>query len=479
MKANTKNKNMRFRYALASVVIMAALMLTCVVGLGANPQIPLIFGCAAAGLIAAGAGYSWDEVRCGMVDGVKQSIEAVFILMLIGMLVGVWIAAGTVPSMIYYGLMIVNAPYFLVTAMAVCSVVAFAIGSWGTVGTVGLAFMGIGLALDLPAPLVAGCVVSGAYFGEIVSPLSDATNLTAAVVDRDVFAIIRKTLPVALVAFALTEVAYFVIGLAIGSGGAQVGGSIPALQEGLSGAFSISPWALAPLVIMIACIAAKIPAIPSMIIGTLAGAVVAVGLQGATATELFAVGYDGYASATGNELIDTLLSAGGIDSMMYAISVIVVAMAFGGLMQATGQMEALVRPIMAHVNRLASLRAVTEAICICMNIVLPDQYLGISVPGQMLVDEYDKRHFNREKLSTALLGGGAVTSPLIPWNTCGIYCASILGVSAIAYAPFAVFCLIMPVVVLLAGFTTTRERMGACQSLPRQNEGVGMQIVAE
>lgn len=454
-----RSQNMDFKRACASVGIMAALMLVCVVVYGTDPQIPLVFGCAAAALIAASAGYTWEDIKLGMVKGVAQAIEAVFILLLIGMLVGIWVAAGTVPSMIFYGLTIVDARFFLVTTMAVCSLVAFAIGSWGTVGTVGLAFMGIGLALELPAPLVAGCVVSGAYFGEIISPLSDATNLAAAVVGRDVFAVVRRVLPLAIVGLVLTEIIYFALGLCMGSSGdVQASGGVEPLLAGLKSSFAISPVALLPMLVMGVCIAAKVPAMPSMIIGSLAGMVVAVPLQGASLGDLLTVSFAGYTSATGNGLLDELLSTGGLSSMMYAISVIIIAMAFGGLMQATGQMEALVRPVTQRIERLAALNSFTTVMCVCMNALLPDQYLGISVPGQMLSGEYDKRGFGRDELARVLLGGGAVTSPLVPWNTCGVYCLGILGVSALHYAPFAVFDIVMPLLVVASSFVVARKR---------------------
>lgn len=447
-----KTKETKLYQALISIVVMAALMFVCIVVLDADPQIPLILGCLVAGLVALWAGYTWDDMLDGMIKGITQSLEAILILMLIGVLVGVWIASGTVPTMIYYGLMLINAQYFLVTTMAICSLVAFAIGSWGTVGTIGLAFMGIGLALDVPAPLVAGCVVSGAYFGEIVSPLSDATNLTSAVVGRSVFGIIQKVLPLALVAFALAEIMYFALGLSLrGGDGASVAGNVTPLLDALSGAFNITPVALLPMGIMVACILAKVPAIPAMLAGALAGALVAVGLQGADAGNLVGVSFSGFVGETGQEMLDRLLTAGGLMSMMNAISIVIIAMGFGGLMQSTGQMSALLAPIAPRLKGFAALNGVNSAFCVGMNAILPDQYLGISVPGQMFAEEYDNRGIDRERLGVSLLGAGGVSSPLIPWNTCGIYCMGILGVSAMEYAPFAFFDLLMIVVVVASG----------------------------
>lgn len=443
----------KFHHALISVIIMVILIFSAVVGFGAEPQIPLIFGCFAAGIVAVWIGYSWEEILEGMISGITQSLEAILILMLIGMLVGTWIASGTVPTMIFYGLQLISARYFLFATALICLIVSFAIGAWGTVGTVGLAFMGIGLALGIPAPVVAGSIITGAYCGEIVSPLSDATNLTAAVVGRNVFDLMKRVMGIAMAAFVVAEIMYFVTGLQYGGGNsAEIAANIDPLLNSLKDTFTISPLALIPMVIMVICIIVKFPAIPSMLAGIISGMAVAMLMQGAALPNLITYSFSGFVSNTGMELLDTLLTAGGLFSMMNSISIVIIAMAFGGLMQHTGQMGALVAPIVKHIRGEGGLSALTVVSCIGMNVILPDQYLGISVPGQMYADEYDKRGFDRLNLSRTLLCGGAVTSPLIPWNTCGIYCMSILGVSALQYLPFAYFDLILPVMMIVFGF---------------------------
>ncbi len=451
----SKHKATQFHHALISVCSMAAIVLACVVGFGGEPQVALVFGCAIAGIVAAVCGYSWDEILEGLVKGIVPSLEAVLILLLIGMLIGVWIAAGTVPALIYYGLQIINARFFLVAAFVICTIVSFPIGSWGAVGTVGLAFMGIGLSLGLPAPLVAGAIISGSYFGGNVSPLSDSDNLVAAIVNRSVFDVVRAVTPASYISFAIAAILYTVVGLQIGGdGAADVAASIQPLLSGLSDAFAITPIALAPLVIMVACIALKVPAIPSMLIGAVVGMVVAVPLQGESLASLVNISFAGYESSTGFEVLDGLLSAGGLSSMMNTISIIVIAMAYGGLMQSTGQMQALISPMVRHIKRKGSLRALTVVSCVFMNAVLPDQYLGISVPGQMYAEEFDKRGVDRGDLGTCLLAGAGATSPLIPWNTCGIYCAGLLGIGAMSYLTSSFFCLLFPVVTIVMGYVT-------------------------
>ena len=199
----------------------AVLIFIGVVVCGAEPQIPLIFSCTIAALVALWLGHSWEEILEGMLSGIAQSLEAVMILLLIGVLIGAWIASGTVPTLIYYGLKIITPKYFLITAAFTCGLVSFAIGTWGTVGTVGLAFMSIGIALGVPSPIVAGSIITGSYLGEIISPLSDATNLTAAVVDCGIFDLMKRAMPIALVGFAISEVFYFIAGLRYGEGDAS------------------------------------------------------------------------------------------------------------------------------------------------------------------------------------------------------------------------------------------------------------------
>lgn len=450
-----KTKETKMYHSLISVSLMVVLMFVGIVGFDLSPQIPLVFGCFIAGVVSFVIGYSWEEILQGMIDGIINSLEAILILFLIGMLVGSWIASGTVPTLIYYGLKIVSPQIFLPATMLICVIVSFAIGSWGTVGTIGLAFMGIGLALQIPAPLVAGAIISGSYMGDVVSPLSDATNLTAAVVSEDVFKLVKKMIPLALIVAVTAVVIYAVFGIQYGaSSGNEVKSGIDELSNNIALQFKISPINLIPLIIMVVCILVKIPAIPSMFIGSLAGMIIAMAYQGHGFGSVFEFAYSGYVSETGNELIDNLLTAGGLSGMLESVSIIVIAMAFGGIMKSTKQMEVLVKPIISKLHSVGSMNFVTVITCIVMNIILPDQYLGISMPGNMYSDEYKKQGIDAGMLAIGLRGGGAVTSPLIPWNTCGIYCMTILSVSPLKYSRYAFFCIILPVATVVYGYLT-------------------------
>ncbi|MCF0145715.1 MAG: sodium:proton antiporter, partial [Eubacterium sp.] len=350
MKKRTK-KEVKFHHALITVILMIFFMFTALVVFKADPQVPLIFGCLAAGLMAAWLGFSWEEILNSMLKGIGNSLEAILILLLIGVLVGSWIASGTVPSMIYYGLKLISPAIFLPATMIICTLVAFAIGSWGTVGTVGIAFMGIGAAMQIPVPLVAGAVISGSYMGEALSPLSDATNLCAAVVNENVFDIVKKILKPALVVCVAVIIVYAVIGSKYASAdAAAIREGVDPILNGISAQFKVTPLALLPLAVMIVFVLLKVPAIPAMLAGGICGMIEAVLLQGKSIGEVLNFGLTGYISESGNSIIDSLLSAGGLLSMMNSISIIIIAMAFGGIMQHTGQMAALIRPLVSRVR---------------------------------------------------------------------------------------------------------------------------------
>lgn len=454
MKRETK-----LYHALITVVIMVIMLFAAIVVFDAEPQIPLIFGCLVAGIVSVWIGYSWEDILEGMVEGINNSLEAILILLLIGVLVGSWIASGTVPAMIYYGLQIVSPGIFLPATMLICTLVAFAIGSWGTVGTVGLAFMGIGIALQIPTPLVAGAVISGAYMGEIVSPLSDATNLCAAVVGENVFNIVKRIMKPAVAVCVVTVAIFAAAGMKYATADPKsIQDNIQPILSSIAGQFRITPIALLPMVAMVLFILLKVPAIPAMLAGGICGMIEAVLLQGADISSIFDCAFSGYVSETGNAMVDNLLTAGGLEEMLNSISIIIIAMAFGGIMRKTQQMEALIRPIVSHLHSKGSMNFVTVLTCIGMNIILPDQYLGISMPGQMYAEEYEKRGISKAELASMLLGGGAVTSPLIPWNTCGIYCMTILGVMPLAYAPYSFYCIILPVIMVLFGFIGAKKK---------------------
>ena len=441
-------KEVKFRHGLLAFGLLAIVMFGCVVGLGSEPQIPMVFGCLIAGCIAMYLGFSWDEVLDSMVKGIVDSLEAILILLCIGMLVGVWIISGTVPTMIYYGLQVVTPQLFLPICFIVTLIVGIVLGSWGAAGTIGIAFIGIAAALGIPLPMAAGAIVAAAYVSEIVSPLVDGPNLAAAISDCKVFDLCKRFLGVAVIVCLGCVAVYTVMGSTLDVSNA-VDGPTDALLTALSQSYDIGPLTLIPLAVMVVCIALKVPAIPSFLLAVIIGMVEAVFLQHADLSAVVAAANTGVVSQTGFDMIDTLLSTGGIEEMLPTISIVVLVMAYGGIMQHTGLMASLVKPVIDRLKSFAALVSATVFSGAAFNILLPDQYPAITMSAQMYRDEFRRRGVDNEVWGNFVNSSAGITSVLVPWNTCAIYMVTILGVPCIEYAPFAIFCYAFPIAVII------------------------------
>lgn len=433
-------KKIPFWMALLGLVCTAAVMFLCLVVLKTEPQIPLLIGCGIATVIALLYHYKWQDICDGMVQGISQSLEAILILLLIGVLIGVWIAAGVVPAMVYYGLKLISPRLFLASAMLVCAIISMALGSWGTAGTVGLAFMGIAQAMGIPLPLTAGAVISGSYVGDKLSPMADSTNLASAVAEVNIFDNIRNIFKVAMPMLVICLGIYTALGWRYGSHiTADSLSNIQRVSDTLSQSFHLNIFTFFPLLVLLGCILVKIPAIPSIFIAIVTGGVYGICVQHVTVETIFVCAYNGYVGSTGFSMVDDLLTAGGLSSMLYSVSIVILAMAFGGVMEATGQMEVLVSPIVKRVRGFVGLMSAAVLTCVGVNIVLPDQYIAIALPGRMYAAAYDKQGMARKDLALGIGVGGALTSALVPWNTCGIFMSGVLGVETLRYLPFAFY----------------------------------------
>ena len=433
MKEKAK-KQVKIYHSLFSIVGIVVVMFAFVIRKDLAPHLAMLIGAVIATIVGFWLNYSWDEILDGILESITQSLEAIIILMMIGVLIGVWIISGVVPTMIFYGLKLIAPKIFLVSTLLICSFVSMAIGSWGTAGTIGIAFMGMSHVLGIPPAITAGAVVSGSYVGDRLSPLSDSCNLAAAVTEVNIFEYIKKMSKLSGIMFIFTLLAYGILGWNLVSADSSLTlNQLEVVNQVIINTFSPNIFALIPLVLLITCILKKVPAIPSMVIGSVAGGVYGIIALKVPAFEILNASYAGYVSASGNELIDTLFTAGGIESMLYAISMIVIAMMYGGAMEVSGQMEVLTKSFMNRINNFVSLTFTTVATATLVNVIIPDQYLGIALPGRMYAKEYDKRDIDRVELTMALGVGGSLTSSMIPWNTCGIFMASVLGVTAYDY----------------------------------------------
>ncbi|ADL08239.1 Na+/H+ antiporter NhaC [Thermosediminibacter oceani] len=439
--------------ALFSVLGLIVVMAVSLVKYHTDPHVPMLIGSIFASIVAFRAGYSWEEIEKGMMEGIYQALQSVIILVIIGVLIGVWIVAGVVPSMIYYGLGLLTPKIFLLATLLICSIVSLATGtSWGTVGTIGIALMGIGQGLGMPPALVAGAIISGAYFGDKMSPLSDTTNLAPAVAGTDVFTHVKHMIFTTGVSYAIAAALYTVIGFRFSGGSIDVN-EINAIKSALASQFTINPLLLIPPLTVILCVALKVPAIPGIALGVILGAVEAFIFQNADLGKIISAGYSGFVSETGNQMIDDLLSAGGMTSMMYSISLVIASMMFGGIMEKTGQLEVLLEALLRKVRSVGALICSTVLTCVASNMLLPEQYISIILPGRLYARAYREKGLHPKNLSRALEDAGTLTSPLVPWNTCGAFIKGVLGISAFAYGPWAFLNYINPIVSIIYGFT--------------------------
>ncbi|EOZ99297.1 Na+/H+ antiporter NhaC [Indibacter alkaliphilus LW1] len=435
--------------------------------LGSN-QMVLVISSGVAGLVAVlRLKIKWEELQDGIVNSISSAMSSILILLLIGALAGTWLLSGIVPAMIYYGLQILNPTIFLIAACIVSAIVSIATGSsWTTVATVGVALLGIGKALGFGEGLIAGAVLSGAYFGDKMSPLSDTTNLAPAMAGTDLFTHIRHMTKTTVPSILITIVIFGVIGFT-----SRAEGSVDQVKD-ISAViveqFNISGWLFIVPVLVILMIVKKVPAVPALLAGALLGGLFAIIFQpGVIKTIANEEGasflymafkavmqalYGEISITTTNDVVNELLVTGGMAGMLYTIWLIICAMIFGGIMEESGMLRVLAEAIIEKVHSIGSLIASTAATCVFFNVTTSDQYLAILVPGRMYADIYKKRGLKGENLSRTLEDSATVTSVLIPWNTCGATQASVLGVATLTYAPYCFFNIISPFMTILFGY---------------------------
>jgi len=438
--------------ALISILGLVLFISLAILRYESDAQVPILLGVLIATIIGMRAGYSWKDIETGMLNGITNSLQAIVILLIIGILIGVWILSGVVPTMLYYGLKILHPKIFLPAALLICSITSLATGSsWGTSGTIGIALIGIGGGLGFPLPLVAGAVLSGAYFGDKMSPLSDTTNMAPAMVGTDLYTHIKHMSYTTGVSYGITLVIEIVLGFFYGGGETNLE-SVNQILAGIDAQFSVNPLLLLPPVIIMVLAFRKIPAVPGIVIGILAAGVLGAIFQRNTFGSLLSAAYGGYASNSGVEAVDNLLTKGGFESMMYTISLVICAMMFGGIMEKTNQLRVVVSVILKKAQSTGSLITATILTAIGSNLILCDQYMSIVMTGKMYAQSYKDKGLHPKNLSRAIEDSATVTANLVPWNSGGAYQAATLGVPTIAYLPFNFFCWITPIVSMLYGW---------------------------
>lgn len=448
-KYDREIRKANFSEALFTLLSLVLIMFISIIKYEESPHIPMLIGVLIASLVALKIGYSWEFIENSMIKGISQAMQSIIILAIIGVLIGVWILAGVVPTMIYYGLMILKPSIFLVATVLITSITSLATGtSWGTAGTMGIALMGIASGLGIPAPITAGAVLSGAYFGDKMSPLSDTTNLAPAMAGTDVFTHIKAMVKPTIITYVLTLLIFGFLSLKYRGSSADLS-SVTMITEGLKNNFNISPVLLIPPLIVILSIAKKVPAVPGISLGIIAAAIMGPLYQKVNFGDILSAALNGFVSETGLESVDKLLTTGGLNNMMSSISLTIIAMMFGGIAEETGILEAIVKKFLGKVQSTVGLVTATILTCFFTNATMPEQYISIVVPGRMFKNEYRDRNLDSKLLSSTLESGGTVTSAMVPWNTCGAYMTSVLGVSTVHYLPFLFFNLLMPLVQII------------------------------
>lgn len=425
---------------------------------GAN-QIALIICAGIAALISVKNGLRWSDIEQGIARSIAVSSGAILILLAVGSLIGTWILSGTVPTLIYYGLHLLDPSFFYPAACLICALVAVSIGSsWTVAGTIGVALIGVSAGLGLSLPMTAGAVISGAYFGDKMSPLSDTTNLAPAVAGTELFTHIRHMLWTTVPSLAIALILFTIIGVmqTPDADAATLGNTLEVIQS----EFRIGWYLILPVILVMYMAWKRLPAFPTILVGALVGGVFAVFFQpdqvlGQSPDGTGALGmisgvwitlFDGFTASTGNEAVDDLLSRGGMSSMLNTVWLILCAMAFGATMERGGLLLRLVRSTLEAARTTGQLIWATLATAIGANIVAADQYMAIVLPGRTYRLEFERRKLAPVNLSRALEDAGTLTSPLIPWNTCGAYMAATLGVPTLAYLPFCFFNLANPLI---------------------------------
>ncbi len=438
---------------------------------GSN-QVALMTAAALSGVIGLRMGFTWKEMRAQIVKTIGTAMPAILILLLIGALAGTWLISGVVPALIFYGLDILHPAIFLFAAVVTSGIVSLATGSsWSTIATIGIALLGIGSAMGFDKAIVAGAIISGAYFGDKVSPLSDTTNLAPAVSGTDLFTHIKYMLYTTVPSMTITLIIFLIIGFT--NNNTISTSHINQVQEAISRTFVITPWLFLVPALLFTVIMLKVPPLPALGIGVLLGGIAAVIFQPhiienisnvhgnyfkASYISVMQVIYGNTSVATQDAAMDKLFMAGGMAGMLQTIWLIISAMVFGGIMEANGMLKKITRSILKLVKKDSSLIASTAFSCVFFNITASDQYISIVVPGEMYHDAYEDRGLKPEVLSRTLEDSGTVTSVLIPWNTGGATQARVLGVATMDYLPFAFFNLISPLMTLIFAYFNIKIR---------------------
>jgi len=447
-----------FGIALIIVIFLFAVLLIQIVQVGSpDIHLTLVFSCAFATIVLMVKGMSWKKIEEGIIHGCKIATIPMMILMFIGMLIPTWIASGTIPALMFYGLQMISPSMFLFTAALICSVASLCTGSsWTTGATFGVAFMGIGMGLGIPAPMAAGAIISGAIIGDKLSPLSDSTNLSAGVCEANLFKHIKSMLYTTVPAFILSLILYLVLGIRYNADSIDTT-TVSQILAGIDSNFNVSPGiaivSMIPLAAVLFMAYKQISALAAMVAASLIGMILGIAINGYSIYEMISFMNYGFVIDTGVADVDKLFNRGGIQAMMWTISLGYLGLSYGGILEKTGTLDALLGKMTAVTKSARGLIPTHIVTAILVNLLSASQYVAILIPGRMYLSTYDKLHIRRNVASRTCEDAGTVTSPLVPWGLCGVFFAGTLGVATLDYLPYTFLALFCPLIAILYAVT--------------------------
>lgn len=455
---NVKTKKPSFAVSAAIVLFLIVILVSQVIITGSpNIRMTLIFATAFAGVLLLATGTSWETIQEGIMHGCSIAAIPNVIMILIGMLIPAWIAAGSIPALIYYGLQLINPSFFLLTVAIICSISSLATGSSYTTGaTFGVAFIGISVGLGIPVYMTAGAVISGAIIGDKLSPLSDSTNLAAGVCETPLFEHIKSMMYTTVPAFIISLVLYGIIGARYNADNVD-SEAVEMILKGISSNFNITPLyaliGIIPMIIVLVLGVKQVNAIVTMIIAGVVGMAIAIIFQGHGLIEMMGYMDGGYVLETGIADVDKLLSRGGIQSMMWTVSVAILGMVYGGILEIAGVLEVILDKISSLTTSARTLIPTHVISAIAINLLSASQYVAILIPGRMFLPAYKKLGIKLNVASRTCEDAATVTSPLVPWGLCGVYFTGVLGVATLEYIPYTFISLIVPCISILYAVT--------------------------
>ncbi|MDQ0224305.1 NhaC family Na+:H+ antiporter [Metabacillus niabensis] len=453
----SKNKSFKTSEAFLLVVCILAIIFTSLFLLKSEPHLALLLCIIVISLIGLLKGFNWSDLEAGIVKGIQNGIQPIIVLGLIGMLIGAWMASGTIPTVMVYALSIIDPSYLLVTSLFSCMVISSLVGSsFTTVSTVGVALMGVGMAIGLPVEWVAGAVISGACFGDKMSPMSDTTNFASGVSSVPLFTHIRHMTITTVPSIIITTIIFIVLGKITPIETASFS-EIAKMVTIIKSEIDINALTLlSPLLVVILAIR-KVPVIPSLIIGIITAGVTAGALQGVSIGKFLTILQFGTSYSIDNELLMSMLNRGGLQSMMWSISLIMIAFAFGGLLDVLKIIPVLLNGLMKRIKTKGQLILSTAASSFGVNLLTGEQYLSILIPGQSFKGLFDNMQISRKYMSRTLEDAGTLVNPLFPWAVSGAFFAQTLGVEVIDYLPYVFFLYLSPLFSILFGYLSKHK----------------------